>query len=331
MLGATAAPRPAALAVALLGALAALNAAAAEADDPESRWLESRWFRIEVILFQRPAPNLLAARPKLLEAMRYPRLAVTLAPEASEAPLATDLPPIAPRLAVAEAPPFFISNRLPPRWFTGDCALERPAAGAPDPCLNRWPEVDSEERFPDDPLAPWPVEAPSPPAEQPVVGEIIEPDPRQAALEALTAAIAEYEEGMQRTSYVWSPNLTDLRAPLTRLRHRFDVLAAGAWHQTLPPRDQPQPLLVQVGTPDASRRFTLEGWLAVTIGRYLHLEARLQLRLPDGGLAVLDERRRMRSKELHYLDHPAIGLLAHVRQLQAPASLRRQIAAFEEG
>lgn len=322
-------PGSAVLAAALLGALS-VNAAAADADDDaQSRWFEWRWFRIEAILFQRPAPNLLPARPKLLATMRYPRTAVTLAPDESAASSATDLPPFAPRLAVAEAAPFFVSNLLPPLWFTGDCGLERwPAGGALDPCLESQ-HVDLEQRFPDDPSASWPVETLSPSADDSVVDAADESKPRQAALDALTAAIAEYEEQLRQTSYVWTPELADLRAPLARLRRRFDVLAAGAWHQPLPPRDQPQPLLVQAGTADASRRFPLEGWLAVTIGRYLHLEARLQVVLPGGGLAVLAERRRMRSNELHYLDHPAIGLLAQARPLQAPAELRQQISAFE--
>lgn len=317
---------------ALLAALPAPNAAAADADAAESRWLDSRWFRIEAILFERPAPNLLAARPRLLATMRYPRAAATLAPDPSAAPSDTDHPPFAPRLAVAEAPPFFISNLLPPRWFTGDCALERwqpTVEGAPDPCLE-FLHVDPEERFPDDPSAFWPVEA-TPPAEEPVVEEAIQPDPRQAALDALTAAIEEYEKHLQETSYAWTPKVTDLQAPLARLRRRFNVLAAGAWHQALPPRDQPQPLLVQVGAADASRRFPLEGWLAVTIGRYLHLQVQLQVRLPGGGLALLAEHRRMRSGELHYLDHPAMGLLALARPLQVPAELRQRIAAYEGG
>ena len=328
----TAAPRLAALAAALLAALPAPNAAAADADAAESRWLESRWFRIEAILFERPAPNLLAARPRLLATMRYPRAAAALALDPSAAPSDTDYPPFAPRLAMAEAPPFFISNLLPPRWFTGDCALERwqpTVEGVPDPCLE-FLHVDPEEHFPDDPSAFWPVET-TPPAEEPVVEEAIEPDPRQAALDALTAAIDEYEKRLQETSYAWTPIVADLRAPLGRLRRRFNVLAAGAWHQALPPRDQPQPLLVQVGAADASRRFPLEGWLAVTIGRYLHLQVQLQVRLPGGGLALLAERRRMRSGELHYLDHPAMGLLAHARPLQVPAELRQRISAYEGG
>ena len=81
----------------------------------------------------------------------------------------------------------------------------------------------------------------------------------------------------------------------------------------------------------------LEGILRVTLARYLHLEAELTLqnKLPaditsDNPFAALDnenereriqkqgvihlkqKRRRMRSNELHYLDHPALSILVKI-------------------
>ena len=77
----------------------------------------------------------------------------------------------------------------------------------------------------------------------------------------------------------------------------------------------------------------LEGILRVTLARYLHLEAELSLREKQPELSgenpfeILDtntsapvtekqgiihlkqQRRRIRSKELHYLDHPVLGIL----------------------
>jgi len=80
--------------------------------------------------------------------------------------------------------------------------------------------------------------------------------------------------------------------------------------------------------------FELEGWIRISLSRYLHTEADLVLREPAGaapltegrGDPVIDdgasdlqqkllinyplkEKRRMRSKRLHYLDHPQYGLL----------------------
>ncbi|MDH5599931.1 MAG: peptidoglycan binding protein CsiV, partial [Gammaproteobacteria bacterium] len=85
--------------------------------------------------------------------------------------------------------------------------------------------------------------------------------------------------------------------------------------------------------PAVSTSSELEGILRVTLARYLHLEAELSLRdkLPettsDNPFEVLDrdtpenkmekqgiihlkqQRRRIRSTELHYLDHPVLGVL----------------------
>ena len=86
----------------------------------------------------------------------------------------------------------------------------------------------------------------------------------------------------------------------------------------------------------------LEGILRVTLARYLHLEAELSLRdkLPaassDNPFEVLDsevpveglekqgiihlkqKRRRIRSKELHYLDHPVLGILILITPYEMP-------------
>ena len=81
----------------------------------------------------------------------------------------------------------------------------------------------------------------------------------------------------------------------------------------------------------------LEGVLRVTLARYLHLEAELtyQNKIPeitdsDNPFSVLDnenerneiqkqgvihlkqKRRRIRSNELHYVDHPVLGILIHI-------------------
>jgi len=90
----------------------------------------------------------------------------------------------------------------------------------------------------------------------------------------------------------------------------------------------------------------LEGILRVTLARYLHLEAELTLRdkIPDiensdNPFSVLDnqselseieqqgvihlkqKRRRIRSKELHYLDHPALGILILITPYEKPENL----------
>ena len=87
----------------------------------------------------------------------------------------------------------------------------------------------------------------------------------------------------------------------------------------------------------------LEGILRVTLARYLHLEAELtfQDKLPeviktDNPFSILDnenkretikkqgvihvkqERRRIRSNETHYLDHPVLGILIRITPYEKP-------------
>ena len=84
----------------------------------------------------------------------------------------------------------------------------------------------------------------------------------------------------------------------------------------------------------------LEGWIRISLSRYLHTEANLVLREPanpeqladtrdnlgNGSLESLQqkllinyplqEKRRMRSKRLHYLDHPEYGLVVLITPWQ---------------
>ena len=87
----------------------------------------------------------------------------------------------------------------------------------------------------------------------------------------------------------------------------------------------------------------LEGILRVTLSRYLHLEAELTFRnkVPDivksdNPFSVLDneevrseiqkqgvihlkqKRRRIRSNELHYIDHPVLGMLINITRYEKP-------------
>lgn len=135
---------------------------------------------------------------------------------------------------------------------------------------------------------------------------------------------------------------------------QYDVLAHLGWRQAgLPPEQAPAvalppgwsapavnlPAAVQLaGEKVAVSPFALRpagqelyGTLRLIHSRYLHLEADLRYQpqavaeswassLPASGpLYQLTERRRMRSGELHYLDHPALGLVAQVRRWEPAA------------
>ncbi len=97
--------------------------------------------------------------------------------------------------------------------------------------------------------------------------------------------------------------------------------------------------------------YELEGWLRVSLSRYLHTEANLVLREPAkpeqiaqtrNGQRVppidssgrkllinypLKEKRRMRSKRLHYLDHPEYGLLVLITPYQPAAAVKPAASA----
>ena len=65
---------------------------------------------------------------------------------------------------------------------------------------------------------------------------------------------------------------------------------------------------------------SVEGGIRLTRGRYLHLDVDLLLRDAGGaGYASshrLAEKRRMRSNDLHYFDHPRFGMLAMITPYQ---------------
>ena len=210
--------------------------------------------------------------------------------------------------------------------LVGDCVA---ASWAPP---DDWADV--ADALPQDPCLPPPPEPVAvPSAEGPGVDaeptSTPEPSPRQLAARALEGAFAAHEEALFETSYRWQPGAAGFRNERRRLASRFDILAAGTWHQALPPRDQPQPLLVQIGARGGTGRFDIEGWIAVTAGRYVHFKVHLMADLGDGTFALVSESRRLRSGEVHYLDHPVLGILVRTEPVEVPQALREQIEALD--
>jgi hypothetical protein len=80
----------------------------------------------------------------------------------------------------------------------------------------------------------------------------------------------------------------------------------------------------------------ISGTVAISVERYLHVDARLLYTRPPGlagesaGLPVnfvLKESRRLRSSEIHYLDHPLFGMLIRVIPYEKPEPAGRTPAA----
>lgn len=189
----------------------------------------------------------------------------------------------------------------------------------------------------------------------PEISPILAPDPQLQFL----AAMAEFERKLEDGSERWQPaenfQLTRQAARIER-RGLGRVLFHGRWLQAVPPRETPEPLLVVGGQTLSLAAPTPElmGTVGVTLGRYLHFKADLYFHGPGLGLipvsAVLDptgkpiikselpvahgymmlsESRRMRSTELHYLDHPKLGLIVRIDPVSFPDELVERFAVLE--
>ncbi|NJN50976.1 MAG: hypothetical protein HC809_03525 [Gammaproteobacteria bacterium] len=157
------------------------------------------------------------------------------------------------------------------------------------------------------------------------------PAPVPSPQEALAAALAAYEQTLTTESLSWlDESRAALRNEIRRLnaRGRYRVLLHGAFVQAVPPRETPQALLIQTGDRFADR-WSVEGTLAITLGRFLHADVALwRQAAPDTAeLQLLREHRRMRSGELHYLDHPAFGVLIRIDPVAPPQALVDMAAA----
>jgi len=164
------------------------------------------------------------------------------------------------------------------------------------------------------------------------------------AAEQAAKAIADYQAQLQGRSYRFEPANRSLLAQEAARLQRSNVYRVAfhrAWIQPVPDRDQLRPMLIQIGEqPDGRPR--IEGILGITRGRFLHLDARLwyatnsnqaapavadsAIAADEPGYMELHEQRRMRSGELHYLDHPKFGILARVDPIQPPETLLAELA-----
>ena len=142
------------------------------------------------------------------------------------------------------------------------------------------------------------------------------------------------ETGVQEPDDVSGPEVTWLSEPYRLAAHyealrrsaQYRPLAHFAWRQPVVDRDQAAALQLPARGDRAGGAY-VDGSAQVAVERYLHLY--LDLRLhgsvpaptalfqpgvePEPQAAPhfrLTEKRRMRSKELHYFDHPRFGVLA---------------------
>ena len=150
-------------------------------------------------------------------------------------------------------------------------------------------------------------------------------------------------QGFQRTTII-DQEFSGVVASLQR-SSAYKVLAVKSWRQPGLDRSRAIPVVLQGGE-SFGEHHRLEGSVKLILSRYLHLETDLWLgeyvqsfapseapaTMPDASLSPDDggimpaavsafeptrlvrmqDSRRMRSKELHYLDHPLIGVIVKV-------------------
>ena len=96
-----------------------------------------------------------------------------------------------------------------------------------------------------------------------------------------------------------------------------------AWRQAPPDRNSRRWYAIGSGR--------LNGLVRVTRGRFLHLETDLVLNDANSSTPYrIQLRRRMRSGELHYVDHPKLGILIQAERYQ-PASERSDVDSTSSG
>ncbi|HEY9150800.1 MAG TPA: CsiV family protein [Gammaproteobacteria bacterium] len=111
-------------------------------------------------------------------------------------------------------------------------------------------------------------------------------------------------------------------AEALRRSNNYRPLAHLHWRQTLmePAAAQSIDIAALGGASGDRAKPRVEGSLRLSVARYLHLETDLRL-VEDAGYVPQDNQarvyslrqsRRMRSGELHYIDHPRLGVLALV-------------------
>jgi hypothetical protein len=95
-------------------------------------------------------------------------------------------------------------------------------------------------------------------------------------------------------------------------RQGFSTLFHGKWRQNIGSKAQTAPVYLNSGGIDPR----MEGLLRFSLTRYLHVHTDLYLRNLESATVPgyrIRLHRKMRSSELHYLDHPKAGLLIVVR------------------
>lgn len=211
------------------------------------------------------------------------------------------------------------------------------AVALPATAAETWYEVELivlAQRHPDAGSEVWPVTGP-PPLPQETLLTL-----PQADQPGISGKIAE----------VPAENLR-LHAEAQRIAAdaHYELLLHIGWRQPGLPKEQALPVRIRAveAAPEGAepRLPQLDGTLRLILARYLHLEVDLRYRsatavangdslfasfndtAAEEPLYRLSETRRMRSREVHYLDHPMFGIVAMVTPYELPVAAPAPAAA----
>jgi len=121
--------------------------------------------------------------------------------------------------------------------------------------------------------------------------------------------------------------LTGSKLALKRAEETLTPVIHTAWQQPVYSRKSARSFYLKSDREIAPGTPLVEGMVKVSVSRYLHIDLDLLMRgtsadsgsLPGGFRTFrFNEHRRMRSKELHYIDHPLMGMLVLITPHEPP-------------
>ena len=240
-------------------------------------------------------------------------------------------------------------------------------APAGQPCAVPVADAEATDELlasPVDHCPPLPLDVPiSPSTSAPVCGQArgqrppsIHPQLEPHPLLDWLRAVQRFENQLRRGSFQASLDDARLSRQANRIQNSdgMKLLWHGRWTQPVASANRPRPVFIQAGRPVGGNH-ELEGFFTITRSGLLQFQAKLWLthhapyanaeppeqtstgvQVTTGVVSgkpppymLLEERRVMRKGQLHYLDHPKLGVLVRADPVRAPAWLADASAAFE--
>jgi len=127
----------------------------------------------------------------------------------------------------------------------------------------------------------------------------------------LSRGILSSEERQPTVALLQKEKIQLAASAYTLERKGYHVLLHTAWRQPVHSRSNEDWLLIE--------KNNLHGMVKMVKGRYLHFYTDLRLVSADTGQPYqIKLHRRMRSDELHYVDHPIVGALVQAKRYEPP-------------